>query len=369
MTFTTILIMMFMLCIYVLLCLYIGINGWVWLRIFVSNKKYKKLYGLLIIFLSLSIFLGQIIFWPPIDWVSGFWMAILGYGILVLPIANIIYFIMKKRGTFWFGMIVLTFLAFIFVIGSINAWNPVVRPYDVTIEKASKLSNIRILMASDIHLGNIVGKTHLEKLVTIAQEVKPDIIILAGDIIDDHIEPYLEHQIGETMKNLTAPLGVYAVSGNHDVYGNDLPQLVQEMNRAGIHFLRDEAVLINDQFYVIGRNDRAEKKRKEISTLMKHIDQTKPILMIDHQPTELKEARENGVDLIFSGHTHKGQLAPANLITGMLFENDGGYFRKGNLHSYVSSGFGTWGPPLRIGSRSEVMVINVNLVGEKKALE
>lgn len=361
MSITGIVIFILIFCIYFLLCFYIARNGWVWLRSIGLKEHLNKWYLIIIFMLSISIFLGQFSLWPPISWVAGFWMVILGYGILVFPVANIIYYSMKKRGAFWIGMGVITFFMVITIIGSINAWNPIVRSYDVKIEKTSEISNIEILVASDLHLGTIVGKSHLVKLVNIAQEVKPDIILLAGDIIDDHIEPYLENEMGETMKKLNAPLGVYAVSGNHDVYGNDLPLLIQEMNKAGIHVLRDEAVSINDQFYLVGRNDLAEENRKVTSTLVKNLDHSKPILMIDHQPTELNEAKENGVDLLFSGHTHYGQLAPANLITGMLFENDGGYLKKENLHSFVSSGFGTWGPPLRIGSRSEVMVINVEL--------
>ncbi len=99
----------------------------------------------------------------------------------------------------------------------------------------------------------------------------------------------------------------------------------------------------------------------EVYQITRGVDRSKPIIMLDHQPTELNEAEKAGIDLLVSGHTHHGQLAPANLVTGMLFENDGGYLQKNSLHSFVSSGFGTWGPPLRIGSRSEVMVINLTI--------
>ncbi len=89
-------------------------------------------------------------------------------------------------------------------------------------------------MASDLHLGSIVGNSHLQKLVDIADEVQPDIILLAGDIIDDQIEPFLKQNMSETIAKLDAPLGVYAVSGNHDVYGNDLSQLDIELEKKGI---------------------------------------------------------------------------------------------------------------------------------------
>jgi predicted MPP superfamily phosphohydrolase len=345
--------------IYFLLCFYIGYNGWVWLQSSRLNGKWKNTYIIIMVFLSLSLFLGQGVPFPLFKWISGFWMAILGYSLILLPIANIVLYLFKKRGIFWIGTGVFSIFTLILIIGSFNAWNPVVRQYDITLSQATEQPNLKILMASDLHLGLIVGESHLQKLVNIAEEVKPDIILLAGDIIDDHIEPFQEDNMGEMISHLQAPLGVYAISGNHDVYGDDLPILVQEISQAGIQFLRDEAVLVSDQFYLVGRKDIAEGARKTTASLLTDLDKTKPIIMLDHQPRELKEAEKAGVDILLSGHTHKGQLAPANLVTGMLFENDGGYLKKENLHSFVSSGFGTWGPPLRIGSRSEVMVIKI----------
>jgi uncharacterized protein len=346
--------------IYFLLCFYIGYNGWVWLQSTRLKGKGKKTHMIIMVFLSLSIFIGQAVPWSSFKWISGLWMAILGYSLILLPIANLVLYLFKKKGIYWMGTGVLTIFTFILIIGSFNAWNPVARQYDITLSQSTDQPNLKIMMASDLHLGPIVGESHLQKLVGIAEKVKPDIILLAGDIIDDHIEPYQEENMGEILSHLQAPFGVYAISGNHDVYGNDLPKLVQEMDKVGIQFLLDEAVLINDQYYLVGRKDLAEGNRETTASLLKDLDKTKPIIMLDHQPRELKEAEKAGVDILLSGHTHKGQLAPANLVTEILFENDGGYLKKQNLHSFVSSGFGTWGPPLRIGSRSEVMVININ---------
>jgi uncharacterized protein len=364
MSLSSILIVVLFVVVYFLLCYYISYNGWVWLKTSWLKGRFKKSYILIMMFLSFSLFFGQVFSGSFFEWIGGFWMAIMGYSLILLPFVNLIVYLLKKRGIFWIGVGVISFFVIIFMVGSFNAWNPIVRNYEVTIPQTVEQPNLKILMASDLHLGPIVGESHLQKLIEIADEVEPDVILLAGDIIDDHIEPFLEHNMGGMMKKLNAPLGVYAISGNHDVYGNDLPQLVHEMERAGIRVLRDEAVLINDQFYIVGRKDLAEGNRKEIHLLVRELEKTKPVIMLDHQPTELDEAEKTGVDLLLSGHTHKGQLAPANLITGMLFENDGGYLRKEALHSFVSSGLGTWGPPLRIGSRSEVMVINLNF-GER----
>jgi predicted MPP superfamily phosphohydrolase len=129
----------------------------------------------------------------------------------------------------------------------------------------------------------------------------------------------------------------------------------------------DETALIADSFYVVGRKDKASAgfgsdRRLPISELIAPLDQSKPLIMLDHQPSDIAKAAENGIDLSVSGHTHRGQMMPNHLITKRLFELDWGYLKKGGLHAIVSSGFGTWGPPVRIGSRSEVIHIEVEFV-------
>ncbi len=358
MSLTAILFVLLFAIIYIFLCFYISKNVWAWLKTY-TNGKYKTIYTILFIFIAVSPFLTRAFTIPVFAWISGFWMTIIGYSLILLPFANLLYFLLKKKGIKWIGLGIMIFFAFIFSFGSFNAWNPIVRSYEVNIPKKTELSSMKILLASDLHLGPVVGVSHLQKLVDSAAKVQPDLILLAGDIIDDDIDPFLEKNMQKLMSEMEAPLGVYAISGNHDVYGNDLLRLEHELTHAGIQVLRDETILIQNQFYLTGRKDPAEGERDEIQSLLKGLDKRKPIIMMDHQPTELHLAEKYGADVIVSGHTHNGQLAPANLITGMLFENDGGYLQKNSLHSFVSSGFGTWGPPLRVGSRSEVMVIDL----------
>ncbi|WP_318502741.1 metallophosphoesterase [Bacillus sp. T3] len=350
--------------IYGLICYYIGFNGWAWLK---SAKfaKYKKSYVTSMVFLSLSIFIGIYLPYAGLQWISGFWMAILGYSFIVLPIANIVHFLLKKKQVFWIGIAVLSFYLFIFIYGSYNAWVPVVKTYDIQVNKTAQNKNLKIFMASDLHLGQMVGKSHLDRLISLIHQEKPDIVLLPGDIINDNIQPYLEKNMGETLGKIDAPLGVYAVLGNHDYYGNDKDAILAEMDNLGIRVLMDEYVLIND-FYLIGRKEHTDKTRKVLSTYLKGLDATRPMIMMDHQPKDLKEAELNGIDLLLSGHTHKGQLAPANLLTDLIYENDYGYLKKGSMHSLVSSGFGLWGPPIRIGSQAEVMVINVHFKDKQK---
>lgn len=286
-------------------------------------------------------------------------MLIIGYGLILLPIVNLIYFLNKKRGAKIFGGAIVSFFIVIFLAGSYFSWNPVVRTYEVTINKAAKHDELTALLVSDLHLGKMVGTNHLERLVSITEEVEPDIILIAGDIIDDYIQPYLDENMGEVMKKIQAPLGVYGVSGNHDYYGNDLLAMNTEMEKAGITMLKDEAIEIAEGFYVVGRNDLTDKNRKSMDEIMRPINKSKPILMLDHQPDQLDEAEANGVDVLLSGHTHGGQVVPANLVTGLIYENDWGYLKKGDLHSIVSSGFGLWGPPFRIGTQSEVVELKI----------
>lgn len=348
--------------IYFAICFYIGFNGWVWLRETFSFR-YKKAYIACITFVSLSVFLDRLASERVLAYLSGIWMLIIGYGLIIFPIMNLLYFLLKKRGIKVFGSGVIIFFIFIFIFGSYNAWNPVVRNYEIAVDKSSVQEELSILMVSDLHLGKTVGNRHLERLVEMTNEIKPDLIVIPGDIIDDYIEPYLDENMGETMKKLKAPLGVYATSGNHDYYGNDLIDLHSEMKKAGIQMLDDESVLVKDSFYLVGRNDLTDENRKSMKEILQGLDTKKPIIMLDHQPDEIQGASENGVDVLLSGHTHGGQIAPANLITGMIYENDWGYLRKGNLHSVVSSGFGLWGPPFRIGTQSEVVEINIKFKG------
>lgn len=362
MSLSTILAFVISMAIYALICFYIGYNGWAWLKT-TKIPRYKKTYIIFITALSLTFFAGRLLPFQIIEVLGGFWVAIVGYSLILIPVANLFHYALKKKKGFWIGTGVLSIYLFILIYGSYNAWNPVVRAYEIEVDKSSEQENLRILMASDFHLGSIVGKTHVQRFVNVVDEVKPDIILIPGDLIDDYIEPYLNQNMGDILKNIDAPLGVYAVLGNHDYYGNDTEIIVKEMEKIGIEMLLDEQVSIQDQFILVGRKDRTDKKRMEMTELLKGLDTSKPVIMLDHQPYEFDIARDNGIDIHLAGHTHRGQLFPANVITSRMYENDWGYLQKDTLHSFVSSGFGTWGPPLRIGSRSEVMVIDVKFTG------
>lgn len=200
-------------------------------------------------------------------------------------------------------------------------------------------------------------------------EMKPDLILLAGDVLDDSIEPFLRNKMSEGMKKLTAKHGVYAVLGNHEYYGGHIDQYVEEMGLLGIRVLQDETVTTaGGVLQIAGRKDlTAEKtdpkRRLPVAELLEPLDHEQPIILLDHQPYAFEKAAEAGADLLLCGHTHRGQFAPNHWITKRLFELDWGYMLKDKMHVIVSSGFGSWGPPIRIASRSEVIQIELKLEG------
>lgn len=350
--------------IYLLLCFYVGYNGWVWLQ-HTFSFRYKKIYISMISLLSLSIIIERFFSSKILVYMSGMWMVIIGYSVILMPIINLLYFLLKKKGIRMLGSVLIAFFVFIFIYGSYLAWNPVVHTYEVNIDKASDIDELTILLASDLHLGKMIGTNHLQKLVDITNERKPDIVLMAGDLVDDHVAPFIDENMGETMSKIRAPLGVYATPGNHDHYGGDLEQIIIEMEKSGIIVLDDEVVSIEDSFYLIGRDDQTDKNRMNIDSLLEGLEQEKPMIMLDHQPIELTEASNGGVDVFLAGHTHRGQLAPGNIITNMMFENDYGYLKINDLHTIVTSGFGFWGPPFRIGSQSEVVELKVIFNGPR----
>lgn len=355
------LIIIVFLLIYFLLSFYVAYNGWVWLK---ESYRfiYKKTFFILMFFISISFFLSQFIHFQVISWIGHIWLVIFMYSLIIFPILNLIYYLNKKRGIKWFGFPMIAFYFFVLIYGSFNMWNPVVVSYDVEIEKEIELDELKILLVSDIHISETVGFKSLKRLINLSDEIDPDMIFLAGDVIDSSIEPYLKYNLGEILSGLTAPMGVYAVLGNHEYYGNDIPLFIEEMNEIGVQVLVDEVINFNDLFNIVGRKDYSDKDRGSIDVLTNNLNKEKPIFLIDHQPREYDQASAAGVDLMVSGHTHKGQLFPANLITKAIYENHYGYLKKAELNTIVSSGYGIWGPPFRIGSRSEVVEINVKFV-------
>lgn len=243
--------------------------------------------------------------------------------------------------------------------GNINAHNTQIVTIPLRIHKSVEgKKNIRIAMVSDIHFGTIINRLWEDKLVQLLREQNPDVIVFCGDVVDSDIALVLRNRIGDHLQTLTPPLGLYAISGNHEHIDRDT-SVQAYFKKINLPILTDSVVTLANGIQIVGRNDRSSRKQRPLDSLMQNIDHTKPIIVLNHQPFNLNEAVEQHVDLYLSGHTHHGQLFPFNFITGALFELSWGYLQKGNTHFYVSSGFGTWGPNVRVGNRPEIVVFEV----------
>jgi predicted MPP superfamily phosphohydrolase len=261
------------------------------------------------------------------------------------------------------GVIIISTI--IIFAGYINFLNPYLNKFEISVPKRNSiLKSLNIAVASDIHLGTMVRNSQLENLVDKINSLNPDIILLPGDIIDEDLSPVVKMNLGEKLKQLKAEYGVIGITGNHEYIGgvNKAVKYLQEHN---VKMLLDSSIYFENRFSVVGRRDRSasnfsQDKRNTLSEIMKSVKDDLPVILMDHQPFDLRDASDNKIDLQLSGHTHHGQLWPLNFITSMIYEISIGYKKINNTHYYVSSGFAGWGPPVRTGSRTEIVNIFVN---------
>ncbi len=254
--------------------------------------------------------------------------------------------------------------AIILIGGYLSARIPTVNRISFQIDKTVPDGNQKVVLVSDIHLGMMISNGKLNKMVQLVNNENADLVLLAGDVFDEDLGPVIQKNMGDLLKNLRAKHGVFAVLGNHEFYGN-ATAAHEYLENHNITVLRDSVAILPNGIAIIGREDiTAErmygKPRKTLKELLSGVNLEKPVLMLDHQPYKLVEVAEHSVDLQVSGHTHNGQMWPFNYITGAMFEISKGYGKIKNTHFYVSSGFGTWGPPIRTNSRSEIVVMEIS---------
>ncbi|WP_410511149.1 metallophosphoesterase [Paenibacillus sp. BR2-3] len=362
---------------------YIGFHIWLFLQALLPEFP-SGIFWTVFLLIAFAYVIGYIS-WPqplrPIarlfKVIGSYYLAFMEFAVIMLPVTDLLYGLLGVLGldrndyVTEAGGVLLVLLILFMVWGSRNAWSTVVRNHTLQIDKSiGNSSPLTIAVASDLHLGNIVGNRHLKRMVMRINEMNPDVILLAGDVLDDSIEPFIRNRMSETLRQLKARYGIYAVLGNHEYYGGSIEQYTELMKSIGIRVLQDEVVEVAGT-YIAGRKDKSAETmeatgRVSVPVLLEGIDHSRPVIMMDHQPTGFDIAAKAGVDILLSGHTHRGQIAPNHWITRRLFELDWGYLLKEKLHIVVSSGFGTWGPPIRLASRSEIIKLEVMLEGSKR---
>ena len=237
--------------------------------------------------------------------------------------------------------------------------------YNIELESKQDISDLKIVMISDLHLGSIGSEGRLDEIVSEINSQNPDIICIAGDFFDTDFSAINDPNSAiKTLKGLKSTYGVYAALGNHDG-GNTHGQMVDFLEDCNINLLEDECEIIDNRLILIGRLDASsiggygDKKRSELSSFFTRENSSLPVIVLDHNPARIDEYTTEA-DLILCGHTHKGQVFPGSLITGLMYTVDYGYYQKDaeSPQVIVSSGIGTWGPPIRVGSNSEIVSIN-----------
>ena len=310
-----------------------------------------------------------------ITWIGSFWLAFMLYFILIALFIDFgrvlnhffhifprLFYVDYQQTKIVTLIVAVVLVTMVVAIGFINARIPRIKKLEFHVSKVVKGNKtLKIVMASDIHLGTIIAKRKANRLVETINGLNPDIVLFAGDVVDEDLAPVIKNNLGANLLQIKSKLGVYAITGNHEYIGGVEPA-VKYLREHGINVLRDTAVLVDSRFYLVGREDRDRsrftgKQRKELAELMQMVDRTCPVILLDHQPFNLERTVAQGVDLQLSGHTHHGQLWPFNYVTVAMYEISCGYKMIGKTHFFVSTGFGTWGPPVRLGNRPEIVQI------------
>lgn len=356
---------------------YVFIRGW---QVLPKSKAYRipyaSVFGIeLLVYLTGLIFnvnLSSVIL-KPILLTGTSWMVFIGYTSALLLIYDLVKFLGR-----WINPIrrlnlqkiplrrIYITVSLVIVISSMayghyQFWHSVVTTMDLTVDKkVDGLDSLKVVMVADMHVGHLIDKKVLSMYVDEIMAQKPDVILLVGDIIDYDLSPLVDQKMNEEFRRLKAPYGVYVTTGNHEYRLNSEEKIAWLASETGMTMLRDTTINIADKFYIVGREDDHAENRKPLTDLMQYVDKQLPVIVMNHEPKNLSEESDEQVDLAVYGHTHNGQLFPNNLLMSLIFEVGHGYKKKDNTHVYVTSGLGLAGPQYRIGTISEIVVLNLH---------
>lgn len=313
-------------------------------------------------------------------WISG-WMLVMHFMMLTALSTSLLY------GGYWLltslihstinhsemvaiGLRIFALMFFIalFVYALYSAYIPVARELSIQINKP--LTNpLRIAVASDLHLGRLFGNKAIERLHTMLSKHQADILLMPGDIMDDNVQAFSAYHMADNLAKLVSslPYGIYATLGNHDLYGHEQP-ISDSLREAGVQLLNDEVTIVKheeEHIWLMGRFDNHKRQRVATTELLAQVNVSEPVILLDHRPSDIIEHSQLPIDLQVSGHTHNGQIFPANFIVSAINRLGYGHEMIGNGHFVVSSGYGFWGIPFRLGSRSEVWLITLTGIGNQ----
>jgi uncharacterized protein len=370
----------------IVILLYGLINTYIYIRgvhSFSQNSHFRVWFTVIFWCVASSFLVGRLLERVALSWLSdafvwigSFWLGAMAYFLLFLLTLDLLrlinYFIpffpsfMTRQVT----ALVVVGIVLVTVIGArINAMLPRIQTLELAIQKKSSLDGLNAVVVTDLHLGTIICHRHVSRIIDKINSLDPDIVLFAGDLVDEDIQPVIRQNLGDVLRKINSRYGLYGITGNHEYIGGVEPAC-SYLTDHGIVMLRDSSLKIAGAFTLVGREDIsirqfAGKDRKTLGQVMSGVDTSLPVILMDHQPNHLQDVPGRGIDLQLSGHTHHGQLWPFNYISQAVYELSWGYMKKENTHFYVSCGVGTWGPPMRTGNRPEVVHIKLKFLKDK----
>ncbi len=350
---------------FIVLIIYTLMNIFVYLQISkIFNFSYddKKYLLIILIICELSFILWEIMrkFYhlAILNLIEYFYLGIISISFSVLLV---FYFITEL---FPENVRMLNIISFIiiFILILISIYNglkiPMVKNINIRYENLPEiLENFTIVQLSDLHLGDFASKKRINEIIDKTNELKADIVVITGDLIDrdvckiDNIcTPFLE---------LKTKYGIFAVSGNHDIY-TGYKLFLSWAKDNNIKVLDNDLIQLNDDLEIAGIKDNEYNsifRDNKIKKIFNNFSNKKFTIFLSHRPTNFKIVSENGVNLQLSGHTHKGQIPPINILIYLLYKYPYGLYKLNNSYIYTTSGTETWGPPMRLFSRNEIVKI------------
>lgn len=366
---------------------YFAINYYIFIRGFQALSGFpvlKPFYIIIFLLFSFSFLLTRflnealpVIIYDILLWFGYLWFAVILYSVLSLIIIDLSRLIDFKFSIFpsFFKnnyektklvtlLIVISLNVLIIIYGYYNSRNLQVAELELTLPKGNgKLETLKAVFLADTHISSVNNEKFLQNVVNKINHINPDIVLMAGDVIDDKAEILRKRNIGNAFHSIKSKYGVFMCNGNHEFIVG-IETAVPFLEEKNINVVRDSAILVAESFYVIGREDKAKanftgNERKELKEIVQNLESGYSKILLDHTPLNLEQAVENNINLQLSGHTHHGQMFPINYITSMIYEVSWGYLLKEKSHIYVTSGAGTWGPPVRTGSNAEIVLLNI----------
>jgi predicted MPP superfamily phosphohydrolase len=246
------------------------------------------------------------------------------------------------------------------VAGRSNYANIKISEYHISVpRKFSQLDHLKIVLASDFHLGEQTDEKFMSRFVEKVNLQHPDIVLIPGDLVEGDNLNWEAAEFEKQFRQITSKYGVFASLGNHEHHGMQGP--LEFFKRSNIKVLPDAVQMIDRAFYLVGRNENHFYNRKPLEELLRYTSGSLPVIVLDHRPEGFDLVSKSPVDIQVSGHTHNGQLYPLNYVMEYLYDLSWGHKKIRNTDFFVTSGIQGWGPHVRTAGVAELMIIDVDL--------